>query len=638
MRVYAPVGARHRAENSVRDNIDEGRKSVTRIERLREKANSLPQSPGVYIMRSSTGEIIYVGKSKKLKNRVTSYFVSGNHTYKTERMVALVQDFDFILCDTEIEALALENTLIKKHSPKYNIKLKDAKSYPYVKMTREEYPMLLVTRERKSDRARYFGPYRSAADAYTALEVVKKIFGLPTCKRSFPRDIGKERPCIYKDMGRCVAPCAGAISREEYLGLVNSAAAVLDGNVRATVGDLNTKMEAAAENLEFERAAALRDSIRALERLVESQKVVADPKISRDVFALYTSDTVGVLAMLSVRGGALVNKNEFVLSLSELTGAEDALTLIVDYYETAGNIPKEIMLDFPLSEDDLSLLGEYLAIDCGHKVAVRVPERGDGRRLCDMALENAREAANQFHREATKTDKTVERLGQLLGLDRAPSRIEAYDISNFGNESIFASMVVWRDGRLSRSDYRAFSIKTTGGADDYGSMREALTRRLSHVGDGTPSLGELPDLILLDGGIGQVSAVRGIMNEMGIEIPLFGMVKDDFHKTRAIVDETREISIAKEMSVYTFVYNLQEEAHRFALKHSSGNQSKKLTRSTLTRINGIGEKKAKLLLSEMPLAKIKTATREELAAIKGISERDAAAIVDHFENERKNKK
>ena len=220
------MGARHRAENSVRDNIDEGRMSVTRIERLREKANSLPQSPGVYIMRSSTGEIIYVGKSKKLKNRVTSYFVSGNHTYKTERMVALVQDFDFILCDTEIEALALENTLIKKHSPKYNIKLKDAKSYPYVKMTKEEYPMLLVTRERKSDRARYFGPYRSAADAYTALEVVKKIFALPTCKRSFPRDIGKERPCIYKDMGRCVAPCAGAISREEYLGLVNSAAAV----------------------------------------------------------------------------------------------------------------------------------------------------------------------------------------------------------------------------------------------------------------------------------------------------------------------------------------------------------------------------------------------------------------------------
>ena len=611
---------------------------MTRIERLREKANSLPTTPGVYIMRAAGGEIIYVGKSKKLKNRVTSYFVSGNHSYKTERMVALVQDFDFILCDTEIEALALENTLIKKHSPKYNVKLKDAKSYPYVKMTREEYPMLLVTRERKSDRARYFGPYRSASDAYTALETVKKIFALPTCKRSFPRDIGRERPCIYKDMGRCVAPCAGGISREEYLGLVNSAAAVLDGNIRATVAELTLKMENAAQELEFERAAQLRDSIRALERLVEGQKVVADPKISRDVFALYTSDTVGVLAILSVRGGALVNKNEFILSSSELTGAEDALTLIADYYDTAGNAPREIMLDFSLSEDDLSLLGEYLAIDAGHKVSVRIPERGDGRRLCDMALENAREAANQFKREATKADKTVERLGELLGLDTRIKRIEAYDISNFGNESIFASMVVWQGGRLARSDYRAFSIRTTAGADDYGSMREALTRRLSHVGDGSPSLGELPDLILLDGGVGQVSAVRSVMEEAGIEIPLFGMVKDDFHKTRAIVDEEREISIAKEMSVYTFVYNLQEEAHRFALKHSSGNQTKKLTRSTLTRIKGIGEAKARALLSAMPLAKIKTATAAELSAVKGISEKDAKEIVAYFENERKNKK
>ena len=611
---------------------------MTRIERLRDKANSLPLSPGVYIMRDSAGEIIYVGKSKKLKNRVTSYFVSGNHSYKTERMVSLVHDFDFIVCDTEIEALALENTLIKKHSPRYNIKLKDAKSYPYIKITKEEYPSLFVTRERKSDKGRYFGPYRSAADAYTALETVKKIFTLPTCKRSFPRDIGKERPCIYKDMGRCVAPCTGQVSREDFMLLVAAAAGVLDGNIKATVADLEKRMNEAAENLEFERAASIRDAITALGRLCEGQKVVADPKVSRDVFALHTSDTVGVLAMLSVRGGALINKNEFILSASELTGAEDAMTLIVDYYETAGNIPREIMLDFPLEDDNLTLLGEYLSLDAGYKVTVRVPERGDGRRLCDMALENAGEAAKQFSIQATKTDKTVERLAELLGLADVPKRIEIYDISNFGNESIFASMVVWRDGRLARGDYRAFSIRTTGGADDYGSMREALTRRLSHIGDGSRSLGELPDLILLDGGVGQVSAVRGVMDEMGIDIPLFGLVKDDFHKTRAIVDGEREISIAREMNVYTFVYNLQEEAHRFALKHSSGSQSKKLTRSTLTRIKGIGEAKAKALLAAMPMAKIKTATKEELAAVKGISERDAEAIFYHFEEERKNKK
>ena len=314
---------------------------------------------------------------------------------------------------------------------------------------------------------------------------MKKIFTLPTCKRSFPRDIGKERPCIYKDMGRCVAPCTGKVSRDDFMLLVTAAAGVLDGNIKATVADLEVRMNEAAENLEFERAASIRDAITALGRLSEGQKVVADPKVSRDVFALYTSDTVGVLAMLSVRGGALINKNEFILSASELTGAEDAMTLIVDYYETAGNIPREIMLDFPLEDDNLALLGEYLSLDAGYKVTVRVPERGDGRRLCDMALENATEAAKQFSIQATKTDKTVERLAELLGLSDVPKRIEVYDISNFGNESIFASMVVWRDGRLARGDYRAFSIRTTGGADDYGSMREALTRRLSHIGDGS---------------------------------------------------------------------------------------------------------------------------------------------------------
>ena len=439
-------------------------------------------------------------------------------------------------------------------------------------------------------------------------------------------------------MGRCIAPCAGGVSAADFAERVRCAAAVFEGNIKGTVRELTAKMDEAAENLEFERAASLRDSIRALDRLGEGQKVVADPKVSRDVFALYTSDTEGVLAMLSIRGGALINKNEFVLSLGELTGPEDALTLIVDYYDTAGNIPREIMLDFPLEADELGLLSEYLSLECKYKVNVRVPERGDGRRLCDMALENAKEAARQNRLDAEREDKSVNRLAELLGLERVPERIEAYDISNFGNESIFASMVVWKRGKLRRSDYRAFAIRSTSGADDYGSMREALTRRLSHVGDGTPSLGELPDLILLDGGIGQVSAVRAVREEAGIDIPLFGMVKDDFHKTRAIVDEGREISIAREINVYAFVYNLQEDAHRFALKHSSGNQSKKLTRSTLTRIKGIGEKKARLLLAAMPMAEIKTAPKEKLSAIAGISERDAEAIVSHFEEERKRKK
>ncbi len=603
---------------------------MTTVERLRDKANSLPLCPGVYIMKDADGVIIYVGKSKRLKNRVSSYF-SGTHTsHKTARMVSLVRDFDYIVCDTEIEALALENTLIKKHSPRYNIKLKDAKSYPYIKVTAEEYPRLFVTRERKSDKGRYFGPYQGAAQAHTALDAVVKIFGIPTCKRSFPRDIGRERPCIYRDMGRCVAPCAGGVSAEEYRALVKQAEWVLDGNIKGALDMLSREMLEAAEAMEFERAASLRDSIRAIEGLREKQKVVADTKVMRDVFAIHTSEVEGVLAMLSIRGGALVNKNEFILSSSELTGGEDAISLIANYYDTAGNIPREVMLDFPLEREDIELLSDYLSLSAPYKVTVRIPERGEGRRLCDMALENAKEAARQHRLEGEREDKNVRRLSELLGLSEAPRRIEAYDISNFGNENITASMVVWEKGKLKRSDYRAFTIKTTDGADDYGSMREALSRRLSHLGDGTASLGESPDLILLDGGVGHVHTVREVLEALEVEIPVFGMVKDDFHKTRAITDGQTEISIAREMGVYAFVYNLQEEAHRFALKHSSGAKRRSLTRSTLENIQGIGPKKAKALLKAMPMGKIRAASVEELTRVAGISQKDAERIYEYY--------
>ena len=603
---------------------------MTVLERLRDKANSLPLSPGVYIMKNADGEIIYVGKSKKLKNRVTSYFTTTHTSHKTARMVSLVRDFDYIVCDTEIEALALENTLIKKHSPRYNIKLKDAKSYPYIKVSADEYPKLTVTRDRRADKGRYFGPYQGASQAHTALDAVVKIFGLATCKRQFPRDVGKERPCIYRDMGRCVAPCTGEVSAEEYRALVKQAEWVLDGNIKGTLEALVRDMEYAAELMEFERAAAIRDSIRAIERLAEKQKVVADAKVMRDVFAIYTSETEGVLAMLTIRGGALVNKNEFILSSSELTGGEDAIALIANYYDAAGNIPREVMLDFPLEREDLELLSEYLSISAPYKVTVRIPERGDGRRLCDMALENAKEAARQARLEGERDGRTVARLAELLGLSETPTRIEAYDISNWGNENIVASMVVWERGKLKKSDYRSFTVRTTAGADDYGSMREALSRRLAHLGDGTASLGDAPDLILLDGGVGQVHTVEAVMREMDIDIPLFGMVKDDFHKTRAITDGETEISIAREMNVYGFVYTLQEEAHRFAVKHSTGAKRRTLKRSSLEKISGIGPGKAKALLSAMPLGKIRTSTVDELAAVKGISLRDAESIYAYY--------
>ena len=608
---------------------------MTIIEKLRSKANSLPQTPGVYIMKNGDGDIIYVGKSKKLKNRVTSYFTGNNHSAKTARMVSLVRDFDYIVCDTEIEALALENVLIKKHSPKYNIKLKDAKSYPYIKVTNEEFPRLFVTRERKSDKSRYFGPYQGSSSAHSALETIGKIFGLYTCKRTFPRDIGKERPCIYRDIGRCVAPCTGSICAEEYQALVKRAEWVLDGNIKGTVADLQRDMEYAAEEMEFEKAAAIRDSIRALEALVEKQKVVADEKVMRDVFAVYTTETESVLAMLSIRGGALVNKNEFILSVGEFNPADDAVSLIADYYDTAGNIPREVMLDFDISEEDIELLSQYLGLSAPYKVTVRIPQRGEGRKLCDMALENAKEMARQNRLSIEREDKSVRRFAELLGLSEPPKRIEAYDISNFGNESIFASMVVWQDGKMKKSDYRAFGIRTTEGQDDYSSMREALTRRVKHLGDGTPSLSEQPDIILLDGGVGHVGVIKELFSELDIDIPVFGMVKDDYHKTRAITDGEEEISIAREMNVYTFVYNIQEEAHRFALKHSSGDKRKSLTKSSLEKIDGIGPKKAKILLSAMPLAKIKIASEQELAAVKGISASDALAIRNYFDKTKK---
>ncbi len=603
---------------------------MTTLEILREKANSLPYSPGVYIMKDSDGNVIYVGKSKKLKNRVTSYFTGSAHSYKTHKMVSLVKDFDYIVCKTEIEALTLENVLIKKHMPKYNIKLKDAKSYPYIKVTNEEFPKLFVTRNKKGDKARYFGPYRSSEGARTALDTVMKIFTLATCKRVFPRDIGRDRPCIYRDMGRCVAPCAGNVSSAEYRALVKCAESVLDGNIKETKAMLSAEMEEAAVNMEFERAAVLRDSVFALNKLAEKQKVVADLKVNRDVFSVYSSDTEAVLGMLSIRSGALVNKNEFVLSLSDITDSEDIISLIADYYDTSGSIPREVMLDFPLLDDDLALLSEYLSLETKYKVSVRVPERGDGRALCDMARNNAAESAKQYRLAGEREDSNLKRFSALLGLSELPKRIEAYDISNIGNENIVASMVVYADGKLKKSDYRIFNVKTTAGADDYGSMREVLSRRLLHIGDGTASLGESPDLILIDGGAAHVGVVREVLDSMNLEIALFGMVKDDYHKTRAITDGERELSIARDPGVYGFVFNLQEEAHRFAVRSSQEAKTRTLTHSTLEKIKGIGPKKAKLLLSAMPLEKIKTASRAELKNISGISDTDADSIYNYY--------
>ena len=357
---------------------------------------------------------------------------------------------------------------------------------------------------------------------------------------------------------------------------------------------------------------------------------MGDSKLSRDVFAVAFSGSIGALSMLSVRSGSLINKNEFIISRADEDEGEGIVSLIVSYYDTTGQIPREIMLDFEISDEDRALLAEYLSLNLPYKVVVKIPERGDGRALCQMARKNAEEALRQNILEGERENKNLRRLSELLGLAQVPRRIEAYDISNVGNENIVASMVVWRDGAMKKSDYRLFNIKTTSGQNDYGSMKEALTRRLAHIGDGSASFGDAPELILVDGGDAHVGVAKEVLDSLSLDIPVFGMVKDDFHKTRALTDGEREISIAKEFDVYAFVYNIQEEAHRFAIKASSGAKTKSLTKSSLEKIPGIGPAKAKSLLSAMPLSKIKTAEIEDLVKISGIGLRDAESIYKYF--------
>ena len=607
-----------------------------RLSYLRKKAGELPLSPGVYRMLDEKGKILYVGKSRTLRNRVSSYFVGGNHSYKTEKLVERIHDFEVTLCDTEIEALTLENILIKKHTPKYNIKLKDAKSYPYVKVTREAYPHVLVTRERKPDGARYFGPYSGMSTAYDVCDTVRKIFALPTCKRVFPRDVGKERPCLYRQMGRCIAPCAGEVSEAEFKRRIDAASAVLRGDVGAAVRDVETAMMAAAEEERFEEAARLRDSIAALRKLREKQKVVGDEGADVDVVAFASDVSYGAVAVFSIRNGQMTNQNEFLFSGDEILDEDSVSAFLSDYYGDGASLPKEILLSETLSDEETALLSTHFSALRGNKVTLRTPQRGAHKKLCEMARANALEKIAAYRREVEKEDKNLILLAAMLSLEIVPDRIEAYDVSNVGDEFITASMVVYANGSLQKSEYRSFRVRVGETRDDFASMKEALNRRLSHIGDSDTSLGRRPDLILVDGGKGQVSAVREAMEETGVSIPLFGMVKDDFHKTRALTDGDAEIGIAKEPGVYALIYRLQEEAHRVAYSRSQNAKRKTIKHSSLEKIPGIGAVKARtLLLAFGTLRRLADADRDEIAAVRGIHASDADAIYRYFhENER----
>ncbi len=611
--------------------------SEKRKQELLEKANSLPVCPGVYIMRDKGNKVIYVGKSRKLKNRVSQYFQNSRKNFKTEKMVRATEDFDYIVCSTEIEALSLENTLIKQHSPRYNIRLKDAKSYPYIKITAEEYPRLVYTRTRLSDKARYFGPFTGTATVFTLLDVIKKSLGIPNCKRRFPQDIGKERPCLYYQMNQCCGVCTGKVSAEEYNALIKCAADILKGNISSSVRILEEQMMDFADKENFEAAARCRDTINALKRLNEKQQMVSAPGTDQDVFGIYTDDLCACISVMYVRDGAVTDKSDHVFGAETLVDSTSLSSFIIEHYRVYDYIPKTILISFSLEEEDSQMISEYLSQKAGYKVSLRTPERGDLHKLCATVDDNAAEKARQFLAATRKDESVLVELAELLQLEVLPERIEAYDVSNFGSDNKVCGMIVCSNGKFDRADYRSFNIKSVEGTDDYACMREALSRRFEHLeSDAAGSFSKLPDLILLDGGKGHVSVIKEMMRERGImDIPVFGMVKDDFHKTRALSTDTEEINIAKHRSVFMLIYRIQDEVHRFSVSKTTKAKSSTLKRSSLEKISGIGKAKAAILLRELGgLAAVKRASVEELSAIKGISKSDATNIFEYFHAEK----
>ncbi len=609
------------------------------VKRLLEKANTLPLSAGVYIMRNKSGKVIYVGKSRKLKNRVSQYFQNGEKNIKTARMVAAVHDFDYYLCDNEMEALSLENTLIKQYTPKYNIRLKDAKSYPYIKLAGGEYPRPVFTRKRDADKAKYFGPYSGAGTAHALIELISRTLRLPTCSRVFPRDIGKGRPCINYQIGRCCGVCTGRVTPEEYGERIRFAGELLSGKAKDVRREMEAQMYAYAEEERYEAAARCRDTIEALDRINQKQKVVASPDTEQDVIALYSDDFCSCVSVFYIRAGVLQDKADFLYGADSILEAEDMTTFLCEHYKTREYVPSKILLAFPMEDEDREMASAYLSDISGHKITLHTPERGTLRTLCDMVEKNAAEQAKRYKTDTDQTEGTLMRLGSMLCLEAYPERIEAYDISNLGAEHLTAGMIVCENGKFNKADYRTFRIRSVEGTDDYASMREALARRLEHLSDTDGSFARLPDLILLDGGRGHVSTVRGLLADMGLEIPVFGMVKDDFHKTRALCTENEEISIAREQDVFALIYRIQEEVHRYTVGRMEGAKRKTLKTSSLTAIEGVGEAKAKKLLGAFGgLRGLKSASEEQIAAVKGISQKDAAAVRAYFDAREDTKK
>ena len=608
---------------------------------IQEELKKLPGRPGVYIMHDENDHIIYVGKAVSLKNRVRQYFqTSRNRGVKIEQMVTHIRRFEYIVTDSELEALVLECNLIKEHHPKYNTMLMDDKTYPFIKVTTgEAFPRVVLSRKMQKDKARYFGPYTSSQAVRDTIDLIHKLYHLRSCSRSLPRDIGKERPCLNYHIKQCDAPCQGYISQEEYGKSVNEVLKFLNGNYDAVLKDLEEKMNAASEALEFERAIEYRELISSVKKVAQKQKITDSSGEDRDVLAVASHEGDAVVQVFFIRGGRLIGRDHFYLRITDGESPSEILnSFIMQYYAGTPFIPGELMLQTEV--EDREVLEEWLTSKRGQKVTIRVPKKGTKEKLVELAQENARlvlfRDRERIKREEGRTIGAVKEVAALLGLNEIV-RMEAYDISNTNGFESVGSMVVYERGRPKRNDYRKFRIKGIQGADDYGSMREVLTRRFTHglkEREESEELGKFtvfPDLIMMDGGKGQVNVALEVLDSLHLDIPVCGMVKDDHHRTRGLYYNNVEIPIDRSSEAFRLITRIQDEAHRFAIEYHRQLRGKGQVHSILDDIEGIGPARRKALMKNYAgLDEIRAASVEELAKIPSMNEKAAEAVYKFF--------
>lgn len=602
---------------------------------IEEELKKLPSKPGVYLMHDAQDTIIYVGKAINLKNRVRQYFQSSrNKGPKIEKMVTKIHRFEYIVTDSELEALILECNLIKEHRPRYNTMMTDDKSYPFIKVTLgEDYPRVLFSRNMKKDKSKYYGPYTSAGAVKDSIELVNRIFGLRTCNRSLPKDIGKERPCLYYHIHQCAAPCQGYITKDEYKERIKAAMDFLNGNFRKAIQELEEKMQQASENLKFEEAMEYRDLITSIKRIGERQKITGSDGEDKDIIAVEMDNDDAVVQIFFVRDGKLIGRDHFFLRAAAGDGKSQVLqSFIKQFYIGTPFIPRELILQETI--EDTALIEEWLTKKRGHKVYLRVPKKGTKEKLVELAAQNARMVLTQdkerLKREEGRTIGAVKEIAQLLKLEHL-NRIEAFDISNISGFESVGSMIVYEKGKPKRSDYRKFKIKWVKGANDYASMEEVLTRRFQRALDDADGFTCLPDLIMMDGGRGQVNIALRVLEQLKIKIPVCGMVKDDHHRTRGLYYNNEELAIDRNSEGFKLITRIQDEAHRFAIEYHRLLRSKGQVHSILDDIEGIGPARRKALMKTyQSIEDIKNATVEELKQIPSMNKKAAEQIYAFF--------